>query len=49
MWPTFIEIDECLSAPCMWNSTCSDEIDGYTCNCTSGYNGTHCEIGNIIG
>ena len=47
MSTTFIEIDECLSVPCMWNSTCNDEIDGYKCNCTSGYNGTHCESGKL--
>ena len=38
------EIDECLSSPCQ-NGSCTDGVNGYWCNCTSGYNGTNCETG----
>ncbi|KAL4218698.1 hypothetical protein ACF0H5_021286 [Mactra antiquata] len=36
--------DNCQSQPCQNNGTCSDEIDGVTCTCTKGFNGTTCEI-----
>ena len=42
----YLDIDECASDPCLNNATCHDQINGYTCNCTDGYNGTHCETGN---
>ena len=37
-------IDECMSGPCRNNGTCSDGINGYTCNCTADYIGADCEI-----
>lgn len=41
-----IEIDECGSNPCLNGGLCfNDESDGYTCECTPGYNGIHCENG----
>eukprot|EP00058_Branchiostoma_floridae_P027594 XP_002613085.1 hypothetical protein BRAFLDRAFT_89967 [Branchiostoma floridae] len=39
-------IDECSSSPCLNNAACSDLINSYTCVCTGGYTGEHCEIGN---
>ncbi|CAG2208894.1 Fibropellin-1,Protein jagged-2 [Mytilus edulis] len=38
------DIDECMSNPCMNGATCTDLVDGYTCSCIRGYNGTHCQL-----
>lgn len=35
----------CLSSPCMNGATCEDMSDGYSCVCTEGYTGIHCETG----
>ena len=32
-----------LPGPCQNGASCMDEVNGYTCNCVLGYNGTHCE------
>ena len=42
------DIDECISAPCMNGATCSDDVNGYSCNCTSGYIGDNCETGQYL-
>ena len=42
----FIDIDECASSPCQNGGSCTDEVNGYTCNCIAGYDGTDCETGN---
>ena len=39
-----LEIDECESNPCRHGSTCRDGVNGYICECTSGYTGLNCEI-----
>lgn len=38
-----VNIDECLSEPCLQDGTCIDGINHYTCDCKSGFFGTHCE------
>ena len=39
------EIDECATNPCLNNGTCVDLLNSYYCNCSAGYNGSHCETG----
>ncbi len=34
-----IEIDECLSLPCLNNATCTDGIGNFSCSCALGYEG----------
>lgn len=41
----FPEINECASSPCRIGATCVDEINGYSCLCSPGYTGTHCNKG----
>lgn len=37
------KVNECDSNPCRYGGTCSDAHDGYTCHCTSAYEGKRCE------
>lgn len=39
-----LEIDECLSSPCLNEGVCEDLTGGYTCNCAIGFSGDHCEV-----
>ena len=39
------DIDECSSNPCANGATCSDQVNGYTCICAGGWQGTHCDQG----
>jgi len=41
------DIDECASNPCQNGGTCVDNVNGFTCACVSGYDGTSCETGRI--
>jgi hypothetical protein len=38
------DIDECSTSPC-FNGYCIDDINGYICTCSPGYEGVDCEIG----
>ena len=38
-----VGVDECESLPCQHNGQCVDDVDGFTCNCTEGYQGPLCE------
>ena len=42
----FLDIDDCATNPCQNGGSCTDQINGYTCNCVDGYDGTNCETGN---
>lgn len=34
-------IDECLSSPCENNATCTDAVNAFYCNCSTGQNNCH--------
>ena len=39
------DIDEFSSNPCYNQGICNDGIDGFTCTCVDGYEGTLCQTG----
>lgn len=39
-----LEINECLSNPCVNGGACEDQTGGYVCNCPVGFSGDHCEV-----
>ncbi|XP_031811432.1 aggrecan core protein [Sarcophilus harrisii] len=43
-----IDIDECLSNPCLNGGTCMDGIDSFTCLCLPSYGGDLCKIDQEI-
>ena len=38
-----LDVNECISSPCLHASTCIDHVNYYTCVCSNGYTGYHCE------
>ena len=42
-----LEIDECAVGPCENGGICVDEVNSYSCNCTSGYTGDNCQTGHL--
>ena len=44
---SFLDINECLSDPCLHNGTCVDSINSYPCDCVPGYNGSNCVKGKL--
>jgi len=39
-----LEINECVSSPCVNGATCNDLINHYTCSCPLGYTGEEEEL-----
>ena len=37
-----MDIDDCAGDPCQNGGTCVDAVNGYTCQCTSGFTGAIC-------
>ena len=44
-----VDINECLSNPCVNGTICTDAVDAYTCACVAGYTGPQCETGEFMG
>ena len=43
-----LDMDDCLTVPCLNNATCIDAVDDYSCCCVSGYTGEVCETGECL-
>ncbi|XP_036834824.1 sushi, nidogen and EGF-like domain-containing protein 1 isoform X3 [Oncorhynchus mykiss] len=37
------DVEECSSYPCQNGGTCSDQVNGFTCQCPPGFTGTVCQ------
>ena len=48
MFIIFLDIDECISNPCITNATCKDGINSYTCTCNYGFTGDGTTCTGII-
>ena len=42
------DIDECLETNVCNGGTCYNNQGSFSCACSDGYFGTHCEVGNIL-
>lgn len=43
--PAVVEYDICVTNPCKNNGTCVKRGTDYICECTRGYRGKDCELG----
>lgn len=39
-----LDVDECLSKPCLHDAVCENKINSFKCICKPGYTGINCEI-----
>ena len=44
----FVDLNECMSNPCSYGSTCVDGIGEYKCICPPGRAGDRCQLGMKI-
>lgn len=42
----YIDIDECAGSPCL-QGHCTDQVNGYICECILGYSGNRCDTGKL--
>ena len=42
-----IDNNGCNSNPCENGGTCIDEVDGYSCDCVTGYEDDNCETSKL--
>ena len=38
-----MNVDDCLSSPCVSTGQCVDRVDSFTCNCEPDYTGQLCQ------
>ena len=43
-----LDIDECVTSPCLNQGSCFNEFGSYVCECTDGYTGSLCESGMTL-
>lgn len=43
-----VNIDECISSPCLHNATCVDLLHGYECVCKLGFTGLYILLRGIL-
>ena len=43
-----LDIDNCDGVTCMNSGVCVSNTDGYTCQCSAGFSGQHCETGKRL-
>ncbi|XP_078619941.1 uncharacterized protein LOC144886984 isoform X1 [Branchiostoma floridae x Branchiostoma japonicum] len=41
------DTDDCIGVICQNGGICIDGFNNYTCNCTAGFEGVHCETANV--
>ena len=49
MWSFYIsDNDDCEFQTCNGRGICRDQVNGYECQCQSGYSGKDCETGKSV-
>ena len=41
----YVDINECASNPCLNGGSCTDQVNGYVCDCGGSYTGINCQTG----
>ena len=42
-----LDVDECITRPCINGGTCQNQYGSYSCVCKRGYTGKHCETSKL--
>ena len=43
----FVDLDDCVSQPCLNGGECIDGVNSYSCRCTPQWQGPICQFGEI--